>query len=52
MNKTTKVIAAFVIGAAAGSMLGMLLAADKKRIEPCKKLCEGKKSPDKAKDTV
>ena len=49
MNKTTKIIAAFVIGATAGSVLGTLLMPDK-RVEPCKKLCEGKKGMDKTKD--
>ena len=49
MNKTTKIIAAFIVGAAAGSVLGTLLMPDK-RVEPCKKMCEGKKGTDKGKD--
>lgn len=36
MNKTSKIIAAFALGAAAGSVLGMLLVPDKDR-KNCKK---------------
>ena len=49
MNKTTKIIAAFVIGAASGSVLGTLLVPDKRK-ELSKKLCESKKGTDKTRN--
>ena len=50
MNKTSKIIAAFVVGAAAGSLLGMLLTPDKNRFA-CKNPCTGEgKKPEKGKD--
>jgi len=50
MNKTSKIIAAFAVGAAAGSLLGMLLTPDKNRIA-CKNPCNGEgKKAEKGRD--